>query len=564
MTLEKIANQVVDTDMLVIGGGIAGAPAAVKAAESGLNVTLVDKSKVDRSGSAAQGIDHYAGAFPKGMSPQDWVDACMKIGNGGWRGLYYNAVGYIDMTLLYRLAANGMWAIEELDRMGVTMRWDDGEIRPIRSVRKIPFIRVHWQNVKPELAGALKKAGVNVLNRVMIVDLLKDSAGRVTGATAINTRTGDFIVIRAKITVLATAACSRVYNPETPIPGKYKFRYHWCPASVSGDGWGMGFRAGAEMANMEQAGRGFRPRDDSCFPIGNQNNEGSRGKYFTADGEEFAIPKPPLLEELERTGRDPFYVSIQHLSDDFHKRVEVDYVDERMISMKIAQDRGFDPRTHWFEMIDNRPNQLHTEPGIQTNAYFETNLPGLYAIGDCVSGQHDVANAATAGCLMGEAASDCVKGVPDPAVDEAQVEMLKEATMRPLNTSDGEEPMELELTIRHICNRYIGTATGEGRLKEAIRRLDSIKREFLNKMVAQNPHYLMRALEVRNLFDVAEMHAKATLERRETRDAHVRLDCPEPDPKLEGMILHQKLMDGEIVHEFRKLPPLDMTLKEDR
>ena len=564
MTLEKIANQVVDTDMLVIGGGIAGAPAAVKAAESGLNVTLVDKSKVDRSGSAAQGIDHYAGAFPKGMSPQDWVDACMKIGNGGWRGLYYNAVGYIDMTLLYRLAANGMWAIEELDRMGVTMRWDDGEIRPIRSVRKIPFIRVHWQNVKPELAGALKKAGVNVLNRVMIVDLLKDSAGRVTGATAINTRTGDFIVIRAKITVLATAACSRVYNPETPIPGKYKFRYHWCPASVSGDGWGMGFRAGAEMANMEQAGRGFRPRDDSCFPIGNQNNEGSRGKYFTADGEEFAIPKPPLLEELERTGRDPFYVSIQHLSDDFHKRVEVDYVDERMISMKIAQDRGFDPRTHWFEMIDNRPNQLHTEPGIQTNAYFETNLPGLYAIGDCVSGQHDVANAATAGCLMGEAASDCVKGVPDPAVDEAQVEMLKEATMRPLNTSDGEEPMELELTIRHICNRYIGTATGEGRLKEAIRRLDSIKREFLNKMVAQNPHYLMRALEVRNLFDVAEMHAKATLERRETRDAQVRLDCPEPDPKLEGMILHQKLMDGEIVHEFRKLPPLDMTLKEDR
>jgi succinate dehydrogenase/fumarate reductase flavoprotein subunit len=391
---------------------------------------------------------------------------------------------------------------------------------------------VHWQNVKPELAGALKKAGVNVLNRVMIVDLLKDSAGRVTGATAINTRTGDFIVIRAKITVLATAACSRVYNPETPVPGKYKFRYHWCPASVSGDGWGMGFRAGAEMANMEQAGRGFRPRDDSCFPIGNQNNEGSRGKYFTADGEEFAIPKPPLLEELERTGRDPFYVSIQHLSDDFHKRVEVDYVDERMISMKIAQDRGFDPRTHWFEMIDNRPNQLHTEPGIQTNAYFETNLPGLYAIGDCVSGQHDVANAATAGCLMGEAAFDCVKGVPDPAVDEAQVEMLKEATMRPLNTSDGEEPMELELTIRHICNRYIGTATGEGRLKEAIRRLDSIKREFLNKMVAQNPHYLMRALEVRNLFDVAEMHAKATLERRETRDAQVRLDCPEPDPKL--------------------------------
>ena len=144
MSLDKIANQVVDTDVLVVGGGIAGAPAAVKAAEAGLNVTLVDKSKVDRSGSAAQGIDHYAGAFPKGLSPQGWIDACMEINRGAWRGLYYNAVDYIDMSLLYRLAANGMWAVEELDRMGVRMRWDDGEIRPIRSVRKVPFLRVHW------------------------------------------------------------------------------------------------------------------------------------------------------------------------------------------------------------------------------------------------------------------------------------------------------------------------------------------------------------------------------------------------------------------------------------
>ncbi|MBW1768541.1 MAG: FAD-dependent oxidoreductase [Deltaproteobacteria bacterium] len=57
MSLEKIADNFIDTDVLIIGGGIAGCPAAAKAAENGLKVTLVEKAKTDRSGSAAQGID---------------------------------------------------------------------------------------------------------------------------------------------------------------------------------------------------------------------------------------------------------------------------------------------------------------------------------------------------------------------------------------------------------------------------------------------------------------------------------------------------------------------------
>ena len=80
MALDKIADRIVETDVLVIGGGIAGCPAAAKAAEHGLTATLVEKSKLDRSGSAAQGIDHYAGAFPCGMTPLEYEEMCEKQG----------------------------------------------------------------------------------------------------------------------------------------------------------------------------------------------------------------------------------------------------------------------------------------------------------------------------------------------------------------------------------------------------------------------------------------------------------------------------------------------------
>ncbi len=555
MKLDQIADQIYDADVLVVGGGIAGCPAAAKAAEVGLKVILVEKSNLSRSGSSAIGIDHYAGAFPRGMTPKEFDEQCDKLGRGG---LFYGAMPFIDPTILYKLQANGEWAIEELEKLGVTMRWDDGKLRPIQSFRKVPFLRVHWQNVKPEMAAGVRKRGVQVLERMMVVDLLKNN-GRVVGATAINNRTGEFVVIRAKATVLATAACSRVYDPETPVPWKYKFRYHWCPASVSGDGWAMAYRAGAEVASMEQAGRGFRPRDDLNFGIGNQNNEGARARYLTWDGKEFAVPSPPVLAEFEKTGKEPIYLSIENLSDDFQKRVEVEYVDERMISLKVAEERGFNPRTHWFEFMDNRPNQLHVPPGINVDTDFQTRLEGLFAIGDCVAGQHDVANAAVSGFLMGDTIHTFVEKTSKPVVSETEVESQKQVTMAPLGVEEGTPPMELECAVRYICNRYASVATAEGKLREGLNRLSSLKREFLPKLAGPNPHFLMRALETRNLLDVAQMHLQAALDRKETYAHHVRLDYPKPDPELQGKLHYQRLDNGKRVVEFRNVIPMKLS-----
>jgi len=123
--------------------------------------------------------------------------------------------------------------------------------------------------------------------------------------------------------------------------------------------------------------------------------------------------------------------------------------------------------------------------------------------------------------------------------------------MAPLDVSEGTEPMELECAIRYACERYIGFFKSEGRLREGLRRLSSFRRVFLPKVMAQNPHYLMRALEVRNILDLAEVHANACLERRETRAASIRLDYPEKDQSLENKLVIQRLENGKPFLEMR-------------
>jgi succinate dehydrogenase/fumarate reductase flavoprotein subunit len=263
-------------------------------------------------------------------------------------------------------------------------------------------------------------------------------------------------------------------------------------------------------------------------------------------------------------GKDPFYFSLEHLPDDFQKRIEVEHADERLVSLKIAGDRGFNPRTHWYELMDNRPFELHTEPGIWTNANFETSVRGVYAIGDCVAGCHDVAAAATSGFIVGDNMRNIVSAAKAPIVDEDQVAEQKQAALAPLKVKDGTEPMELECAIRYLCTRYVGMQKSEGKLKEGLRRLGSLRRVFLPQQMAKNSHYLMRALEVRNLMDVAEVHMQACLERRETRGSQFRLDYKETNPIWDGMLLFQRLDQGKAVIEFKKPAKLNMEFREKR
>ena len=418
-------------------------------------------------------------------------------------------------------------------------------------------LRVHWQNIKPLLSAAVREKGVNVIERTMVVDLLTNN-GAVVGATAVNTRNGKFIVIKAKAIAIATGRFSRLYNPETPQFWKYKLRYHWCPASVSGDGWAAAYRAGAELVNMDITGWSYRTRDDLAISYGNfPLNDGIPAKHQTWKGEEIPTKifgSAHRYAELEQKGLTPYYESLEHLHDDFHKRIEVTYVDERLVSFKVAEDRGFDPRTHRYEVMPNRPYEFGISSGINIDEDFQALLKGLYAVGDCAAGLASCGEAVVSGLLVGDTVHKYINEAGELVVDEDQVATQKRYALAPLGVKEGTEPMEIECAIRYICERYVDQFKSEGKLREGQRRLSSLKRVFLPKLTAKNPHHLMRCLEVRNIIDLAELHINACLERKETRGNYIRNDYPEKDPSRDNMLTYQRTENGKSVLEIREVP----------
>jgi succinate dehydrogenase/fumarate reductase flavoprotein subunit len=206
--------------------------------------------------------------------------------------------------------------------------------------------------------------------------------------------------------------------------------------------------------------------------------------------------------------------------------------------------------------MTNKPHNFVTAAGIYTDDEFRASLKGLYAAGDCVAGLHSCGFAAISGFLVGDSIHEFAGNAGEPVVDEAQVESQKQVALAPLSVKDGTEPMELECAVRYICERYVGQFKSEGKLREGLRRLGSLRRVFLPKLMAKNPHYLMRCLECRNIMDLAEVHINACLERKETRGNHIRLDYPEIDPARDSMLTHQRMQDGKAVLEIRKVPDL--------
>lgn len=553
MVLKKIADDVMETDVVVIGGGIAGCYFAAKASEHGVKVTVVEKSKVERSGCGAMGEDHFEPVMSDDVTPFNFVkfwEERQSVLNGG---------RFTDPNIPFLYYIKSWWAVDESEKLGISLKWDDGDYYSIPCYwygGARLMLRVHLCDLKPRLGQIIRGRGVEVLDRVMAVDVLA-SNGRAAGITAVNTRTGDFIVIKAKGVVVATGLFARCYEPEVPQFYKYKMRYHWCPASISGDGYAIAYRAGAELANMDITGWGFRIRDDPTISFGNfDHGDGVRAKWFTWDGEEIPYITADLYREMETKGKDPIYVSLEHLPEDFHKRMEVAFVDERLSSFKIAEDRGFNPKTHRYELMELHPLNFMVPTGVNVNVNFESSLPGLYAIGDCSNGAHGVGTATIGGLILGDNIHKFLKEVKKPVIDEAEVKRHRDIAFYPLEVKDGVEPMELECCIRYICMRYVGMFKNEGKLLEGKRRLRTLRRVWLPKIMASNPHYLMRALECRNIMDLAELHIDACLARKETRGQFIRTDYPQKDPSLDDMMTIQKVVDGTSVLYRRKVPEL--------
>ena len=514
-------------DVLVIGGGTAGPMAAVKAKEANpaLKVLLLEKANVKRSGAISMGMDGLNNAvIPGHATPEQYVKE-ITIANDG----------IVNQKTLMAYAENSFAMIEELDRWGVKFEKDgtgDFAVKKVHHMGTYVLPMPEGHHMKKVLYRQLKRARVEVTNRYMATRLLTGPNGEIAGAFTLDVRTGDCLVIRARAVILCTGAAGRLGLPASG----YLFGTYENPTNA-GDGYSMALHAGAELSGIE------------CYQINPliKDYNGPACAYVTgpfggytanALGERFIEcdywSGQMMLEfyrELE-SGRGPVFLKLDHLAEETIGTIEhILHTNERPSRGRFHEGRHTDYRKDMVEMHISEIGLCsgHSASGVWVNEHAETTVAGLYAAGDLACVPHNyMLGAFVYGRFAGLSASAFCAEHLLPEIDGA-VLVREEARVRaPLQVSDGPTPAQVEYKLRRMVNDYLQPPKITRKMEIGLARFEQM-REELPLMSAANPHELMRAMEVHFIRDCAEMAARASLFRTESRWGlyHYRVDYPE-------------------------------------
>jgi succinate dehydrogenase/fumarate reductase flavoprotein subunit len=587
--------QEIETDVLVLGGGIAGCWAAISAARKGVKVALVEKGATVRSGAGGPGCDHWCDTAANPLSkvnPDEWAQRLTEA-NGG----YSNGIGrQIQCRENYD-------TLLELEKMGGKIRdYDDryqgAEGRDDRtkfliSPRANPFhdtnvvIRVWGTTFKPALKKECERLGVKIYDRIMATSLLSErgfQGARIAGAIGINNRTGEFMVFKAKATVLCTAGAGSIWIFNTELAGYSTMTSR----ALSGDGAVMAWRAGAELTSME---RSFVMRIAGGYKHKWYTGAGDASyenvPLVDANGKKLPVVSEPSWgvgrELLDRSGQAGLWAAIRQgvlkgeyalpFYGDFPAMPEIErkatwnMLLEEEATTKVIVDSfteaGFDPSK---DLLQNYQFLEGTTPAHWRNASggglvidwdLKTTLEGLYAAGTQLFFPGDHSFAAATGRYAGRKAADYTRQVDRAEISKEQVALEKARIYSPAKRSDGLEWKELHAgiarTMQYFCSEY----KTELLFKMGLDSLQEIEKRWVPKLYALDPHKLMRGLEDLSILTYAQIIIHASLARMASSKFldFRRIDYPEMDPpewkkfitiKLEN----DKVRVGELPHNY--------------
>ncbi|HEY8938620.1 MAG TPA: fumarate reductase/succinate dehydrogenase flavoprotein subunit [Cellvibrio sp.] len=513
-------------DIVVVGGGTAGPMAAIKAKEKNpaLKILLLDKANVKRSGAISMGMDGLNNAVIPGHATPEQYTKEITIANDG----------IVNQAAVYAYAKNSFATIEQLDRWGVKFEKDetgDYAVKKVHHMGSYVLPMPEGHDIKKVLYRQLKRAKIAITNRIVSTRLLTDTEGAVNGVLGFDCRTGDFHIIRAKAVVLCCGAAGRLGLPASGyLMGTYE------NPTNAGDGYAMAYHAGAELANLECFQINPLIKDyngPACAyvtgPLGGYtaNNKGER--FIECDYWSGQMMWE-FYQELEG-GNGPVFLKLDHLAEETIQNIEtILHSNERPSRGQFHANRGTNYREKMVEMHISEIGFCsgHSASGVWVNEHAETSVKGLYSAGDMAAVPHNyMLGAFTYGWFAGVNAADYVAERTFSDLDATQIAKEKQRVYAPLLREHGLPPAQVEYKLRRFVNDYLQPPKVTKKMEIGLERFAMIEQD-IEQIKANNPHELMRAMEVSVIRDCAEMAARASLFRKESRWGlyHYRVDYP--------------------------------------
>lgn len=520
------------TQVLIIGSGIAGLSLAIKLADN-FQVTVLAKTTL------AENSSIYAqGGIAAVLDPFDSIDAHVDDTLNAGAGL-------CEIEAVQFVARHASQAINELINLGVPFSRATEDSPPFpfhltqeggHSHRRIIHAADHTgHSVQSTLLKRVKEhPNIKLLPNHMTVDLIVSrESRRCIGAYVLNKSSRQVLPIQANFTVLASGGASKAYL------------YTSNPDTSTGDGIAMAWRAGCRVANMEfnqfHPTCLFHPQDRSFLISEAVRGEGGilrlpNGEAFMSRYDERADLAPrdivarAIDQEMKTHGIDCVYLDITHKPKDYLKTHFPTIYDRcKKVGIDISQ-----------QPIPVVPAAHYTCGGIVTNLQGETDLAGLYAIGETAyTGLHGAnrlaSNSLLEGLVFAQAAYQSIESSAIIPITETirnwDTSRVSEARERVLVSHDWDE-------LRRVMWDYVGIVRTDKRLNRAAQRIRNLQKE-INEFYRQ--HRLdSDLLELRNLAQVASLMVASAQKRKESRGLHYNLDHPQTKRRAKPTLLKPK------------------------
>lgn len=504
----------ITTDVLVIGSGIGGAFAALKAREGGSDVLVVDKGRMGRTGCSI----FTAGTIYVTIPGEDDMDQA-------FRDALEKNQYLVDQHRLKQHIQDIYPLILEMDKYGVSFLKEPGG--KFSTLGKGGFVRFRSVDIMEAMRKAVTARGIKLLSRICITELIVDN-GQVKGAVGFDIEKGNFLVFWAKAVVLASGGC----RYKGLAPGH---------RNCTGDGIAMAYRAGAVMGGDE--GDNVRSVFVSSCEIGPGMNTFVRhgAKFFNRKREEIVGKYPFLMQKrvdiatllplfvLEvKRGNSPITMSLNHLTQQQTEDIRTTLP----LATRTFESAGILQGDKFMKEMECQLTSPKGSLGVMIGHDFMSSIKGLYACGETLAipyAGRSLANASTSGAAAGKCAASFVKEVPMPQPDKHRAGAYREITFAPLLRRDGPEPEHVILALQEAIMSYDVLVLKErSRLQKALEKVEDIKENQAPYLYAYDPHYLVVAHEATNMVLNAEAQLRSALMREESR-FDMREDFPYVD-----------------------------------